>query len=117
MTSIPPKRTLQESREAQGKNKNTYKAGVEVPCVVRVVRVSGTIKKSEEELLKRARREIIRAKMDGRNSHAEEEGEGVLNIFAEDKGKQKELPANVATEEEDGIIDLDEEEEYSDMSG
>jgi ribonuclease P/MRP protein subunit POP5 len=31
-------------------------------CVIRVVRVSGTIRKSEEEVIKRARREIVRAK-------------------------------------------------------
>ena len=31
-------------------------------CVVHVVRVSGTIRKSEEELMRRSRREIIRAK-------------------------------------------------------
>jgi ribonuclease P/MRP protein subunit POP5 len=31
-------------------------------CVLRVVRVSGTIRKSEEEIIRRARREIVRAK-------------------------------------------------------
>lgn len=38
-------------------------------CVVRVVRVSGTIKKAEEELLRRSRREIVRAKMLEGNKH------------------------------------------------
>lgn len=33
-----------------------------VPCVFQVVRVSGTIKKSEEEAIKRARAAIIKAK-------------------------------------------------------
>lgn len=37
----------------------------EVACVVQVVRVSGTIRKSEEELTRRARRDIVRAKMEG----------------------------------------------------
>jgi len=32
-------------------------------CVVRVVRVSGTIRKAEEELLRRAKRDVVRAKM------------------------------------------------------
>jgi len=32
-------------------------------CVVRVVRVSGTIRKAEEELLRRARRDVVRAKL------------------------------------------------------
>lgn len=34
-----------------------------LPCVIRVVRVSGTIKKAEEELIRRARRDIVRAKL------------------------------------------------------
>lgn len=33
-----------------------------VECVVRVVRVSGTIRKSEEELIRRAKMEIVRAR-------------------------------------------------------
>lgn len=38
-------------------------------CVIQVVRVSGTIRKSEEELVRRARREVVRAKgmQDGQN--------------------------------------------------
>lgn len=34
------------------------------PCVFQVVRVSGTIKKSEEEAIRRARAAILRAKKD-----------------------------------------------------
>ena len=34
-----------------------------VSCVMRVVRVSGTIKKAEEDVVRCARREIVRAKM------------------------------------------------------
>ena len=33
------------------------------PCVIRVVRVSGTIRKAEEELIRRARRDVVRAKL------------------------------------------------------
>ena len=33
-------------------------------CVMRVVRVSGTIRKAEEELIRRGREEILRAKGD-----------------------------------------------------
>lgn len=33
------------------------------PCVIRVVRVSGTIRKAEEELLRRARQDVVRAKL------------------------------------------------------
>jgi len=32
-------------------------------CVIRVVRVSGTIRKAEEELLRRAKRDVVRAKL------------------------------------------------------
>ena len=39
-------------------------------CVVRVVRVSGTIRKSEEELIRRAKGDVVKAK------RAEEEGHG-----------------------------------------
>lgn len=33
------------------------------PCVVQVIRVSGTIRKAEEELIRRARRDIVKAKL------------------------------------------------------
>lgn len=44
------------------------RGGVGLPCVVRVVRVSGTIRKAEEELIRRAKRDVVRARMaqDGR---------------------------------------------------
>lgn len=45
---------------------------VETDCVVRVVRVSGTIRKSEEELIRRAKIEVARA------SAANDRGEGGL---------------------------------------
>lgn len=36
--------------------------GRERPCVFRVLRVSGTMKKAEEEAIRRARREIVRVR-------------------------------------------------------
>lgn len=40
-----------------------YKRGVMTrPCVFRVVRVSGTIRKAEEEAIRRGRREVVRAR-------------------------------------------------------
>lgn len=36
--------------------------GRERPCVFRVLRVSGTMRKAEEEAIRRARREIVRAR-------------------------------------------------------
>lgn len=34
-----------------------------IPCLIQVVRVSGTIRKAEEDLIRRARRDIVKAKM------------------------------------------------------
>ncbi|KAL4762521.1 Rpp14/Pop5 family protein [Aspergillus foveolatus] len=42
------------------KSKRLDLANLSRPCVFRVVRVSGTIKKAEEEAVRRARREIVR---------------------------------------------------------
>lgn len=39
------------------------RGGAGTPCVVRVVRVSGTIRKAEEELIRRAKRDVVRARM------------------------------------------------------
>lgn len=36
--------------------------GRDCPCVFRVLRVSGTMRKAEEEAIRRARREIVRAR-------------------------------------------------------
>lgn len=49
-----------------------HKAASETPCVVRVVRVSGTIRKAEEELIRRAKRDVLRARLvqDGRQPPA-----------------------------------------------
>jgi len=86
------------------------------PCVIQVVRVSGTIRKSEEELLRRARRDVVRAKLDGMSEDAALL-DGLVggvggSVGTVGKGKTKAvdplLDRNVA---EDGIEDFDEEEE------
>jgi ribonuclease P/MRP protein subunit POP5 len=82
--------------------------GAERQCVIRVVRVSGTIRKSEEELLRRARRELVRAKMEGRSADGKEE-EAVLGIFAGEKGKHTSRVSALMAAEGD-IIDLDDDE-------
>jgi ribonuclease P/MRP protein subunit POP5 len=44
---------------------------MDIPVVVRVVRVSGTIKKAEEEIIRRAKELVLRAKMvDGATAEA-----------------------------------------------
>lgn len=69
-------------------------------CVVQVVRVSGTIRKSEEELMRRARAEILRAKEDDSILAA-----GVL-------GKAMGVTATMGGRDvESSIMDYDDEDE------
>lgn len=67
VTELPPNR-----RGASG-----------TPCVIQVVRVSGTIRKAEEELIRRTKQEIVRAKsvQDGQQRQwlPEPSREGVAN--------------------------------------
>ncbi|KIW21246.1 hypothetical protein PV08_01826 [Exophiala spinifera] len=86
-----------------------------VRCVTRVVRVSGTIRKSEEEVLRRARRDIVRAKREGRE---DEDGENILGgLLDQNNGKgSAQLPSLRAREEEEGIVDLDDEDDLEDIS-
>jgi ribonuclease P/MRP protein subunit POP5 len=86
-------------------------------CVVRVVRVSGTIRKSEDEVLRRARRELVRARREGREVVADEVAddravlEGLLG-GGQARGQSKSLRVeDEEEEEEDGIEDLDEDED------
>ncbi|KAJ9652986.1 RNA-binding protein pop5 [Neophaeococcomyces mojaviensis] len=60
------------------------------PCVIRVVRVSGTIRKAEEELIRRTRRDIVMAKLtdDGK-------GETWLAGLASRGADGEQLAANV----------------------
>lgn len=86
-----------------------------IRCVTRVVRVSGTIRKSEEEVLRRARRDIVRAKREGRE---DEEGENVLEgILDQNNGKRPAQLAGLGAQEEaEGIIDFDDEDDMEDLS-
>ena len=63
------------------------------PCVIRVVRVSGTVRKAEEEAVRRARGDILRARRG-------EVGGGALDEWFAG-----------GEEGEGGIVDVDEEEE------
>jgi hypothetical protein len=80
--------------------------------------VSGTIRKSEEEILRQARRDIVRAKRQGREDEEEDEDETMLQgLLHKNKAHR---PGNAASlrvrDEEDGIIDLDDEEDMEDIS-
>jgi ribonuclease P/MRP protein subunit POP5 len=77
-------------------------------CVVRVVRVSGTIRKSEEELIKRARVEVVRAK------EMEEKGQGDVQgrlIGSSKEGGSVGLAVQDSIYDEDMYDDLESEEE------
>lgn len=84
-----------------------------VRCVVRVVRVSGTIRKSEEEVLRRARRDIVRAKKEGRDP--DDDQDTLESLVGQDRGKGRATADSMrAREEVLGIEDLDEEADIMD---
>lgn len=58
----------------------TSKQGQPRDCAIQVVRVSGTIKKAEEEAIKRARAAILRAKRES----GEGSTDGLLGILGKD---------------------------------
>lgn len=77
-------------------------------CVIRVVRVSGTVKKAEEEVVRRARRDIVRVR--------------ALEATSGDTGTVERMfgsgPDTAQNEDEGGIEDLSgDEDEMSDDSG
>ncbi|KAF2263336.1 hypothetical protein CC78DRAFT_581620 [Lojkania enalia] len=61
-----------------------------IPVVVRVVRVSGTIKKAEEEVIRRARDIIVRAKMAEQGIAEGESMREIVKAVERGAGKQKE---------------------------
>ncbi|KAK2754801.1 hypothetical protein FQN54_006694 [Arachnomyces sp. PD_36] len=66
-------------------------------CVFRVVRVSGTMRKAEEEAIRRARREVLRMRKGG-----EEGGMAVLDeLFGNDEGMDVDVDRGIESEEED----------------
>lgn len=82
-----------------------------VRCVVRVVRVSGTIRKSEEEVLRRARRDIVRAKREGRD--ADDDQDTLESLVGQNKGKGRATADSLRAQEE--VLDiLDEDEDIMD---
>ena len=58
----------------------TARNGQPRSCAIQVVRVSGTIKKAEEEAIKRARAAILRAKRES----GEESTDGLLGLLGGD---------------------------------
>lgn len=82
-------------------------------CVLQVVRVSGTIRKSEDELLRRAKAHVVGAKL------AEEAHDfGALERVLEEpqRGSRKGQQPGLSDDFEDGIEDASEEDEMDDLS-
>jgi ribonuclease P/MRP protein subunit POP5 len=75
-----------------------------IPCVMRVVRVSGTIKKSEEEAIRRARADILKAKRIQRESGVSIVSTALDAIFGTSGNSQ-------SVDQEGGIIDEEDEDE------
>lgn len=87
------------------------------PCVFQVVRVSGTIRKSEEEAIRRARDAIMRAKRKD-----EEDGGGMMGLQAILRGSEEDEGFGVGRKGigagiEDDDDDEDEEEDVESVDG
>lgn len=75
-----------------------------VPVVVQVVRVSGTIRKAEEEAVRRARRMMARARQEEKDIKAG--GTLLDDIFGGDEGKEREdMYQGIQSEGDDGESD------------
>ena len=88
------------------------RGGPSVHCVVRVVRVSGTIRKAEEAAVRRARMDIVRLKS------LESRGQGVPKALESFLAASDPVPTSSKgiesfQQDDEGLIDLD--DEYEDM--
>ena len=90
---------------------DTSKRGQLRACAVQVVRVSGTIKKAEEEAIKRARASILRAKRES----GEGSTDGLLGILGKDDEKALQGGEDVTAGSD--VSDEDEMEMDSDGDG
>ena len=85
------------------------------PCVMQVVRVSGTIKKAEEEAIRRARAAILRAKRDNGDGNTDNVI-GMLDQLDDDslgpigRGKKKGNAGSDLSDEEDEL-EMDSEDD------
>lgn len=71
---------------------------IEEPCVIQVVRVSGTIRKAEEEAIRRAKATILRA------TAREKGAEGMLEKML---GSEREATRGIESDDEDDDMDED----------
>lgn len=80
----------------------------ERPCVFQVVRVSGTIRKAEEEAIRRARATILKAQKDA----AEGAGSGLEAMIGPPEGQQQNTKE--FREHEDAMMDIEDEDDDDD---
>ena len=73
-------------------------------CVMQVVRVSGTIKKAEEEAIRRARAAILKARREGQSGGVD----GLVNLLDEEEARTM---VNVEESTSAGLAASDNEEE------
>lgn len=81
-----------------------------LPCVMQVVRVSGTIRKAEEEVIKRAKAGIIKARVESQNGSSG----GLETILGSSAG---EVPSQVGWSDPQpvsGIEDVEDDDEDED---
>lgn len=89
-------------------------------CVMQVVRVSGTIKKAEEEAIRRARAAILRAKRENGDGSTDNVI-GMLDQFDDDnlgligRGNKKGIAGSDLSEEEDEL-EMDSEDDGGGVS-
>ena len=85
----------------------TSKHGQPRACAIQVVRVSGTIKKVEEEAIRRARAAILRAKRES----GEESTDGLLGILGKDNEEKfqsgKDMAAGSDVSDEDDEMGME----------
>lgn len=91
------------------------RGGSSVDCVVRVVRVSGTIKKVEEECVRRARALAIRVRVESEQDHDGGESVGTSEMKSAKAGAS-EAGSGRRDVEVKGVVDDDDDHEDDDNS-
>lgn len=81
---------------------------INTPVVVQVVRVSGTIKKAEMEVIRRAKEIILRAKIEQRGGADNATGDGMVGHIVKMVERRREEQVLVRVEEGEEEDDSDE---------
>ncbi|KAI9724041.1 MAG: hypothetical protein M1812_000759 [Candelaria pacifica] len=86
------------------------------PCVIQVVRVSGTIKKAEQEAIKRARASIMSARRAAGDAGENDLGRFLTKVGEGDVG-EGEAMEGIEDDEDDDVDDVDDDEEEDEGEG